>query len=605
MALALLLGLLAFSHLGAGKTALEKTTVIPEGWQKLPQGPDPGYPMAMSFALSQPKADGLSDAIVEGRRMSREEVLAMREPDANHVKEVQRWLAASGITETKCENDWIHARTTVGEAEKLLGMKMDRYSFQGQPPVLRTTEYSIPDSLSKAITFVHPIANFMTPEHDVAASKPLQKRDVPFPPDCSHTIRPRCILDQYRINYRTPDGRSPSRFAIAGFLDQFANYRDTSQFLNNTMARSIPPTYNFSVELINGGQNSQDPSKAGSEANLDIEYAMAIGYPAHVTYYSTGGRGVKINDSGLPYPEEYSDNEPYLQMVEYMLSLPDDRLPHVISMSYADDELSVPKPYAERVCGLMGMLTNRGVSIIVASGDGGARGGRNSSCRTNDGSNKDITMATFPGTCPWVTSVGATNNQGQGAYFSTGGFSQWFRRPKWQDEAVTTYVDRHLRGQLRGYYNPSMRAMPDVSAIGTQFSTIVSGVPVALDGTSASAPVFAAMIALVNDARLRQGKRALGWLNRKLYSSQVRRVLSDVTGGTSKGCIFRGKEMGWPAAPGWDAITGLGVPGDFDEFLRVMSTEYPGGQASRPAAARGRRLGVGRTRGVKRYHGAK
>ncbi|PFH56706.1 hypothetical protein XA68_16121 [Ophiocordyceps unilateralis] len=577
MALALLVAAWAFAGLGDCMAAVEKATVIPEGWQKLQQGPEPSYPLRMSFALSQPKAEGLSDAIVQGRHISREDVLAMRQPDPAHVDSVERWLAANGISETKCENDWVHVRTTVGDAEKLLGMKMSRYSFQGQAPVLRTTEYSIPDSLSKAITFVHPIANFMTPEHDVAAARPmnpLQRRaDEALSHDCQRSIQPRCILDQYRINYSAPQGKSPSRFAVAGFLDQFANYRDTFDFLNQTMKGRIPYSYNFSVEYINGGQNSQDPTKAGSEANLDMEYAMAIGYPTQITYYSTGGRGIKINDSGEPFPEEYSDNEPYLQMVEYMLALPDDKLPHVISMSYADDELSVPRPYAERVCGLMGMLTNRGTSIIVASGDGGARGGRSSSCRTNDGSNKEITMATFPGSCPWVTSVGATTNQAvpQGAYFSTGGFSQWFRQPPWQKEAVDTYVRDHLKGYMRGYYNPGMRAIPDISAVGTQFSTIVSGVPVALDGTSASAPVFAAMIALVNDARLRQGKRALGWLNKKLYSPDVRKVLSDITLGTSKGCPFGGKELGWPAATGWDAITGLGTPGEFEHFLSVMA----------------------------------
>ncbi|RDA82678.1 putative subtilisin-like protease [Ophiocordyceps camponoti-leonardi (nom. inval.)] len=577
MVMAMLAAVSAMAGLASCMAAVEKASTIPEGWQKLQQGPNPTNPILMSFALRQPNVDGLSDAVVQGRHISRDDILAMRQPDAEDIRSVERWLASSGISETKCENDWVHVRTTVGEAEKLLGAKMERYSFQGQPPVIRTTEYFIPDALSKAITFVHPIANFMTPEHDVAASRPVtpqmrRRADDSLSAECQRAIRPRCILDQYQINYKAGEGKSPSRFAIAGFLDQFANYKDTTDFLGKTMQGSIPYSYNFTVQSINGGQNPQDPAKAGSEANLDMQYGMAIGYPTQVTYYSTGGRGVKINDSGEPFPEEYSDNEPYLQMVEYMLDLPDDKLPHVISMSYADDELSVPRPYAERVCGLMGMLTGRGTSIIVASGDGGARGGRNSSCRTNDGSNKDITMATFPGSCPWVTSVGATTNQAtpQGAYFSTGGFSQWFRQPTWQKEAVDTYVRDHLKGYLHGYFNPGMRALPDISAVGTQFSTIVGGVPVALDGTSASAPIFAAMIALVNDARLRRGKKPLGWLNKRLYSAEVRKVLTDTMGGTSKGCIFGGKEQGWPAAKGWDAITGLGTPGKFDDFLRVL-----------------------------------
>ena len=168
--------------------------------------------------------------------------------------------------------------------------------------------------------------------------------------------------------------------------------------------------YNFSVELVNGGKNLQDPAQAGSEANLDVEYGMAIGYPAQVTYFSTGGRGLKLNDSGKLVTGEYDDNEPYLDLLEYLLEKPDDQVPHVLSMSYADDELSVPRLYAERVCTLFGLLTARGTSVVVGSGDGGAKGGRNATCRTNDGTNKDITVATFPSTCPWVTAVGAVTN---------------------------------------------------------------------------------------------------------------------------------------------------------------------------------------------------
>ena len=131
---------------------------------------------------------------------------------------------------------------------------------------------------------------------------------------------------------------------------------------------------------------------------------------------------------------------------------------------------------------------------------------------------------------------------------------------------------RALNGFLQGYYNPNMRAIPDISAVGTQFMTIVSGQPVLLEGTSASAPVFAAMIALVNDARLRKGKQVLGWLNDKLYSAAVRKVLYDTTGGQSSSCVFSGgsKPGGWPAAKGWDAITGLGTPGNFNDLLRVL-----------------------------------
>ena len=181
-------------------------------------------------------------------------------------------------------------------------------------------------------------------------------------------------------------------------------------------------------------------------------------------------------------------------------------------------------------------------------------------------------MATFPGTCPWVTAVGAVTNKDPltGAVFSTGGFSQYFRRPYWQDNAVEGYI-KELDGRLEGLYDGSMRAIPDISAVGTRFRVLVARQTGLLDGTSASTPVMASMIALVNEQRFMRGKRSLGWLNKVLYSPEVQAVLTDVTNGTSESCVFGGeKPGGWPAEEGWDAITGLGVPQSFRELLDVL-----------------------------------
>ncbi|KAM3515645.1 hypothetical protein MY11210_000823 [Beauveria gryllotalpidicola] len=85
------------------------------------------------------------------------------------------------------------------------------------------------------------------------------------------------------------------------------------------------------------------------------------------------------------------------------------QLPHVLSVSYGEDELSVPKQYAKRVCDAYGLLTKRGTTIVHAPGDGGSTGGHNGNCRSRDGKNTDTTMPTFPDSCPWVTTVGATH----------------------------------------------------------------------------------------------------------------------------------------------------------------------------------------------------
>ncbi|ODA83680.1 hypothetical protein RJ55_02195 [Drechmeria coniospora] len=563
------------ARLAAAATCVEKTQVPPEGWRRLSEAPDGTRPLQMSIALRLPRVDGLASTLASSssKHLSLDEVTSMRAADGEDCDAVLRWLADEGITDSKADEGWVHVRTTAARAEALLGMRLRSYSFRGNAPVLRTTDYSVPDHLAEAITFVHPISNFMTPAHKVAASRPVTRRSLTGAVEiCGLTTTPACIARRYGLNYTTPDGKSSVRLGVAGFLEQYANFADTQSFLLETKPELAGR--NFSVELVNGGRNPQDAAEAGAEANLDVQYAMAVGYPAAVTYYSTHGRGVKLDDEGNALPKERDDNEPYLGLFEYLLAKPDDELPSVLSVSYADDELSVPKPYAGRVCDLAGLLAARGMSIVVGSGDGGAKGGRNSTCRTNDGSARDVAMATFPATCPWVTAVGAVthgHDPPRGAHFSTGGFSQYFKRPAWQDDAVTGYVEE-LHGHLAGHYDAGMRAIPDISVVGTSFKVIVGGQTLAMDGTSASTPVFAAMIALVNDARLRKGKPSLGWLNKKLYSPAVRDVLHDATTGLSKSCTFSGGKMpgGWPAKKGWDAITGLGTPGKFDDLLRVL-----------------------------------
>lgn len=568
-----------FAGLGACGKQLEQVLAVPAGWSKLNEVVNPSRHIRMSIALRQPNIANLeSKMTANDNRLSVDEIRKLQAPAQKDVDDVLHWLSQNGLSGT-LKNDFIHVRTTVAKAEPLLNMKLSRFSFEGKKPVLRTTQYTVPDSIADAISFIHPLANFMSARHGaqvmsvpaVSASKAAQSsQDEAF---CAGGVEPACLTELYNITYSPENNISPVIFGVAGFLEENANLQDLQQFLNTSAPEVAKAGRSISVELINGGVNSQNLSDAGSEAALDVDYAVSIGFPTNVTYYITGGRGVKLNDNGTAIVGEDDDNEPYLEFFEYLLDKPDGQVPHVLSLSYSDDELTVPRDYAERVCNLFGLLTARGTSIIFASGDGGARGGRDSSCVTNDGTHRPVTMATFPPTCPWVTSVGAVDNTAEpprGASFSTGGFSQYFSQPAWQEAAVTGYI-KALDGHLDGLYNASMRAIPDVAAVGTDFMAIVGGQTYFLQGTSASTPLFASLIALIDDARLRAGKKSLGYLNQVLYSDKVKSVLQDITSGQSTSCIVNGtRPGGWPAAVGWDAITGLGVPKEFDKLLNVL-----------------------------------
>lgn len=83
-------------------------------------------------------------------------------------------------------------------------------------------------------------------------------------------------------------------------------------------------------------------------------------------------------------------------------------------------------------------------------------------------------------------------------------------------------------------------------------------------GTSASAPVAAAMVSLVNNERLLAGKGPVGFINPVLYNNLE--VVEDVVHGENTGC---GVRHGFRAVEGWDATTGLGSP-NYERLLRFV-----------------------------------
>ena len=123
-----------------------------------------------------------------------------------------------------------------------------------------------------------------------------------------------------------------------------------------------------------------------------------------------------------------------------------------------------------------------------------------------------------------------------------------------------------------GLFNPWGRGIPDVAAQGARFAVIDKGKMMQMSGTSASTPVFAGIVALLNAARRAQGKPPLGFLNPWLYDNSA--ALTDITTGAGVGCIgtppFGSAGAWWNATVGWDPVTGLGTP-RFDALLRAAA----------------------------------
>lgn len=198
-------------------------------------------------------------------------------------------------------------------------------------------------------------------------------------------------------------------------------------------------------------------------------------------------------------------------------------------------------------------------------------------------------MPTFPGACPFVTSVGGTQyvSPERAAFFSSGGFSDIFQRPLYQSKAVSTYLDHLGPERFQGLYEPNGRGFPDIAAQSYRFNTkTVRGTDRLVSGTSASAPVIAGLVGMLNSARKKAELPPLGFLNPLLYSDAVRNAsaITDIIHGGSKGCNTHNAESGlpgprvigagWNATEGWDPVTGLGTP----LFDRLLALAAPGVQ---------------------------
>jgi tripeptidyl-peptidase-1 len=473
---------------------------------------------------------------------SHDEMKRMLAPTAQTVSSVTAWLKAAGIDSVEVDSDWATFKTTVGTANKLLDTQFGWYVSEEAKPrkVLRTLEYSVPEDVAQFVNMIQPTTRFASiranheTEHEVVGLQLAAVANSTV--NCDATITPQCLKTIYKIDYKA-DAKSGSKVAFASYLEEYARYSDLAHFEKNIYPEAAGQ--NVSVVLFNGGIDGQNSTSDSGEANLDLQYIVGTSSPLPVTEFSTGGRGPWVADLDQPDLAD-SGNEPYLEFLQNVLKLSQKDLPQVISTSYGENEQSVPKSYALSVCNLFAQLGSRGVTVVFSSGDSGT----GSACLSNDGKNTTKFQPQFP---------------------------------SYQDDSIKAYFHK-LGEKNKPYFNRHGRGFPDVSAQGFGFRVYDKGSLKGYQGTSASAPAFAGIVALLNDARLRAKKPTLGFLNPLLYSAPE--ALNDIVLGGSTGCDgnarFHGAPNGspvipyasWNATAGWDPVSGLGTP-NFPKLLKA------------------------------------
>jgi tripeptidyl-peptidase-1 len=327
------------------------------------------------------------------------------------------------------------------------------------------------------------------------------------------------------------------------------------------------------VDKVSMANVVNNPKQADVETQLDIQWITAMGFGARTSvWHSASNIGTDTED-------------PIDSIIQTMQDAPDGDRPWVLSFSYGGPERGFPDDVLAQLELGFASLGVLGVTVLVSSGDSGA---------FSDAGDCTHFEPMYPASSAYVTSVGATQLIGSiseagkcrvaesvcsyqtgAAITSGGGFSKNIRaipRPAWQKDAVHTYIaGGHGKtvGGGRGY--------PDISFFGHVFSIIHNGGAQVVDGTSASAPALGGLITLINDVLVGANKTRLGPLNPLLYKlhAESPEVFNDVVNGDNKchreGCC----EDGYPAAVGWDPVTGVGTP-NFEAFARAAGATIEG-----------------------------
>lgn len=549
-----------------------------------------------------------------GQHLSSLEVQELVKPSDETSDLVHRWLASHGYGSDHLgyspARDWLKLTLPVEVAETLLNTEYSVYKHRDGSELIRAPEWSLPVHLHGHIDAIQPTNSFFrlaplstqwmaSPAAAEAAQADLTSSSMAIAQALAATVNPAvtevcnasritpdCLRTLYGTKDYVPKVPAKSRIGYCNYLGETTLRSDlelwTKQFRNDAQGAQIK------FELVNGAQNNQVLDNAAQatsrdvEANMDGQSITGMAYPIPVTAYNTGGEP-PITNAYAPTGGQPNSNEPYLEWVQYMLAKSDSDIPPTISTSYGEDEQSVPKDYATRVCQDFAQLGSRGVTLLFSSGDSGVGNpGRNGpQCMLyNDANNPNSGfpnfLPAFPASCPYVTAVGATRGLGDGtstlsgpfnvevaagypngmsAYSSGGGFSNYFPRPQWQESAVDAYMSKISTEVDPSMYNRSGRAYPDLAANGQAYAVYWGGNVISVDGTSASAPTMAGIIALLNDDLLASNKPPLGFLNPWLYQTG-NKGFTDITKGSAVGCGGNG----FPAKDGWDAVTGFGTP---------------------------------------------
>ncbi|KAJ7440062.1 subtilisin-like protein [Mycena galericulata] len=570
---------------------------VPAGWS-LHRRADPDALIPLKFSLAQSNLEKLETFLLDiadpqspnyGQHWSPAQVKETFRPSTETVETVHAWLTNdAGIHADKIKlsssGEILQLNVTVAEAERLLQAEYYVYSDDkdGSVRVGCHDGYTLPEHVSKHVDFVWPTVHFGGPRSLSSRSESISPSSyfgresgastIPIEnladfalSGCDTSATLDCLRELYNFDFTPVAGRLNS-IAVAEFGDNV--YRPSD--LNLFFELYRPDQVNNTPTLISVEGGNPNVSGDVGEPSLDIELVMGLlGPKQKLSLYQVAQPLESLDPTDellAALDRSYCSVSPV--NTEGITDCGDKPRTNVISISYHfNPDLNDPSisPVVQRQCTEIGKLVLTGITVIASSGDGGVAYSQSHECLLANGTllaggPNGSFVGQLPASCPFITAVGATSvapgasaNQVEESttdFPSGGGFSNNFARPAWQEAAVQNYLDKFAPKYAASVFNRSGRAYPDASANGWPLVIAQNGEFVHSGGTSASAPIFASVIAAVNDARIAAGKRTVGFINPALYSHAFAGAFNDVVVGSNPGC----GTLGFPMT------IGLGTP---------------------------------------------
>jgi subtilase family serine protease len=491
-------------------------------------------------------------------------------PTSDQVQQVVSFLQGQGLTVTSIapNNLLIDATGSVAQVQQAFTIQINNYQVGNQTFYANAAPPSVPASISQLITSIggldnsvhyHPLYRRLARQNQyhgavLAGQSGFGPKDLSGAYDAT-PLQSAGILG---------DNQTIALFELDGY-----QLSDVSQYFQ-AYGQATPAISNVMVDNFNGA-----PGQGAIEVELDMEVAGAMAPHANQIIYEGPNTTQGLNDT-------------YNQIVH-------DNKAHIVSISWGLCEANSGTAELQTLDNIFKQGASQGISFFAASGDSGAY-----DC--GDGN----LAVDSPADDPYITGVGGTNLQlNSGAYGSEsvwsnpndtqrspkgagggGGISNTFTLPSWQTGSGvlnpnSSGVPCNAPG---GQY---CREVPDVSgdadpATGyAMYCTVAnSGCPatgwITVGGTSASAPLWAGSMALINQYLQSQGKAVVGYANPALYglfnAQQQLPAFHDVTSGNN---LF------YSATTGYDLASGIGTP-DVNNIAHDLTLISGGGGTPTP-----------------------